>query len=103
MGVRLRMEVGDVERRKREDVLSIDGRGFCSRFDGLFGGVVVPDPDGSPDLVLLCPRVDALPDVTESSVAKPLRPSSCTTVSRRLVRDSRLSREVRGAGACSAV
>lgn len=99
IGVRLlRRDVGEVERRNEDEVLSIDGRGFWSRFDCLFGGgVIVPEPEGSPDLVLRCPTLEeALPDANEFRVAKPFNPSSGTMESKRLVRDSRLSREVPG-------
>jgi hypothetical protein len=49
----LRGDVGEVGRRNEDVVLSIDGRGFWSRFDCLFGcGNIVPEPEGSPDLVL---------------------------------------------------
>jgi hypothetical protein len=41
---------------------------------------------------------DVLPDTNEFRVAKPFNPSSGAMESKRLVRDSRLSREVRGGG-----
>lgn len=97
MGLRLRCNLkGEVGRKKEEDV-SRDGRGLCSRLESRLGGgvVLVLDPEGSPDRVLLWPMVDCLPERTDPSVEKS-RPSSGTIVSKRLLRDSRLSRDVCG-------
>lgn len=87
---------GDIERsgckNDEEDLLSNDGRGLCNRLEARLAGVVVPEPEGSLDLVLRWPRCENFPEAFEPIVDGP---SSVIATPNRLLLDSRLSRDVR--------